>query len=381
MDVDATLVTSHSEKEDAKPTYKKGFGFHPLASFHGAQGTGEPLSMMLRPGNAGSNTAADHITVTEAGLAQLPAGHRMGRATMIRTDSAGGTHAFLTWLTAPVRDLAYSVGFGFTPAMEKVLPQIPDQGWASAHNSDGVERDGAWVADITTMLDLSAWPDGMRVIVRKEIPHPGAQLRITDLEGMRYTAFATNQTSEMLADLEVRHRLRARCEDRIRISKDTGLTNLPLKAFASNEVWVHLVMLAVELTPWTQMLALAGTPARRWEPKRLRARIFETAGRIITTGRRFVLHLAAKALRNTGNPPSPQTPTRIAPTWLTSEPQPIPTTTKTTPGTWKSGPTRDTSGKTSYPNDTIQTVRQKVSPETPPTPPDERSRLDTHCLI
>ncbi len=259
VDVDATLVTSHSEKEDAKPTYKKGFGFHPLASFHGAQGTGEPLSMMLRPGNAGSNTAADHMTVTEAALAQLPAGHRMGRATMIRTDSAGGTHAFLTWLTAPVRDLAYSVGFGFTPAMEKVLPQIPDQGWASAHNSDGVERDGAWVADITTMLDLSAWPDGMRVIVRKEIPHPGAQLRITDLEGMRYTAFATNQTSETLADLEVRHRLRALCEDRIHISKDTGLTNLPLKAFASNEVssWGEVASDQIIIDRWAWFLASA----------------------------------------------------------------------------------------------------------------------------
>ncbi|MCZ2405099.1 IS1380 family transposase, partial [Paenarthrobacter sp. Z7-10] len=297
VDLDASLVTAHSEKENAKPTYKKGFGLHPLAAFvdHGADGTGEPLAMLLRPGNAGSNTAADHIKVTEAALAQLPDGYRSGHSTMIRTDSAGGTHEYLAWLTDPARNLAYSVGFGFTTAMEKVLPLVPENGWTRAYNSDGFERDGAWIADITGMLDLSSWPAGLRVIVRKEIPHPGAQLRITDIDGMRSTAFATNQAGGQLADLEVRHRLRARCEDRIRISKDTGLANLPLAAFASNEVWVHLVMLAVELTAWTQMLALTGTAARRWEPKRLRARIFETAGRIVHTGRRFILHLAADA--------------------------------------------------------------------------------------
>lgn len=102
MDLDATLITSHSEnKEEAKPTYKRGFGFHPLAAFvdHGPGGTGEPLSMLLRPGNAGSNTAADHIKVTKAALAQLPAGHRSGPKTLIRTDSAGGTHDYLNWLS------------------------------------------------------------------------------------------------------------------------------------------------------------------------------------------------------------------------------------------------------------------------------------------
>lgn len=164
-----------------------------------------------------------------------------------------------------------------------------------ALNSDGIEREGAWVTELTGDLDLSSWPAGMRVIVRKEEPHVGAQLRITDIDGMRYTAFATNQAGDDLARLEVAHRLRARCEDRIRNGKDTGLENLPLKAFAGNEIWVHLVMLALELTAWTQMLALTGTEARRYEPKRLRTRIFETAGKIITTGRRKILHLAATA--------------------------------------------------------------------------------------
>lgn len=296
VDLDATLVTSHSEnKEQAKPTYKRGFGFHPLAAFvdHGSGGTGEPLAMLLRPGNAGSNTAADHITVTAASLAQLPDGHRTGRAVLVRTDTAGGTHGFLDWLTHPARDLGYSVGFGFTDAMEKALERVDADAWIPALDSDGDDRDGAWVTELTGHLDLGSWPDGMRVIVRKERPHPGAQLRITDIDGMRYTAFATNQRIGTLAELEVRQRLRARCEDRIRTAKDTGLTNLPLQSFAANQIWIHLVMLAVELTAYTQMLALTGTPARRWEPKRLRARVFETAGKIITTGRRQILHLAA----------------------------------------------------------------------------------------
>lgn len=297
VDLDATLITAHSDKEEARPTWKKGYGFHPLTAFvdHGHTGTGEPLAVLLRPGNAGANTAADHITVTRDALAQLPRGFRSGRKVLIRTDSAGGTKDFLAWLTGPRRNLAYSVGFPITGALAEALPLVPAEAWTRAYNSDGHERDGAWVAEVTGMLDLSGWPDGMRVIVRREVPHPGAQLRITDLDGMRYTAFATNQGRGQLADLEVRHRLRARCEDRIRAAKDTGLSNLPLHAFDSNVLWCHLVMLAAEITAWAQMLALHGTPARRWEPKRLRARIFETAGRITRHARRAILHLAATA--------------------------------------------------------------------------------------
>ncbi|WP_026548932.1 IS1380 family transposase, partial [Arthrobacter sp. Br18] len=291
VDLDATLLTSHSEKEDARPTWKKGYGFHPLAAFvdHGADGTGEPLAVLLRPGNAGSNTAADHIEVTRDALKQLPRGYRSGRRVMIRTDSAGGTHGFLDWLTVKHRNLGYSVGFPIHGAVEAALPLVPKNAWTRAYNSDGIERDGAWVADLTGMLELSSWPAGMRVIVRKEVPHVGAQLRITDVDGMRYTALATNQEHGQLADLEVRHRLRARCEDRIRNAKDTGLANLPLHSFAANTLWCHLVMLASELMAWAQMLALHGTKARQWEPKRLRARIFEIAGRISSHARRLTV--------------------------------------------------------------------------------------------
>ena len=285
VDLDATIVIAHSEKEQAAPTWKKTFGFHPLAAFadHGAAGNGEPLAIMLRTGGAGSNTAADHIETTRLALAQLPRGQR--RRVLVRTDSAGGTHSFLEWLTAPSRRLHYSVGVTVTEDTQAAILKVPADSWTPAYDGDGRVRDGAWVADITGMLDLSSWPAGMRVIVRKERPHPGAQLRFTDIDGHRFTAFATDARKGQLADLELRHRRRARCEDRIRNAKDTGLRNLPLKGFAQNQLWCEIVSLACELLAWTQMLALTGT-ARRWEPKRLRLRLFSAAGRLARGGRR-----------------------------------------------------------------------------------------------
>ena len=265
VDLDATIVIAHSEKEQAAPTWKKTFGFHPLAAFadHGAAGNGEPLAIMLRTGGAGSNTAADHIETTRLALAQLPRGQR--RRVLVRTDSAGGTHSFLEWLTAPSRRLHYSVGVTVAEDTQAAILKVPADSWTPAYDGDGRVRDGAWVADITGMLDLSSWPAGMRVIVRKERPHPGAQLRFTDIDGHRFTAFATDARKGQLADLELRHRRRARCEDRIRNAKDTGLRNLPLKGFAQNQLWCEIVSLACELLAWTQMLALTGT-ARRWAP-------------------------------------------------------------------------------------------------------------------
>jgi hypothetical protein len=293
VDLDATVVIAHSEKEEAAPTWKKTFGFHPLAAFadHGATGNGEPLAVVLRPGSAGPDTAADHIETTRLALAQLPRHQR--RRVLVRTDSAGGTHGFLEWLTAPSRRLHYSVGMTVTEDMQTAILKVPADSWTPAYDGDGQVRDGAWVADITGMPGLSSWPAGMRVIVRKERPHPGAQLRFTDVDGHRFTAFATDARKGQLADLELRHRRRARCEDRIRCAKDTGLRNLPLKGFAQNQLWCEIVSLACELLAWTQLLALTGT-ARRWEPKRLRLRIFAVAGRLARSGRRLRLRLAER---------------------------------------------------------------------------------------
>jgi hypothetical protein len=160
-------------------------------------------------------------------LAQLP-GHRpgtpAGRKVLIRTDGAGSTHELLDWLTS--QRLSYSVGFALPTDFATTVNAMPAEGWTQAYDRDGQPRDGAWVVDVTALMNLASWPVGMRVIVRKERPHPGAQLRITAVDGHRVTAFATNTTRGQLADLELRHRRRARCEDRIRNSKDTGLANL-----------------------------------------------------------------------------------------------------------------------------------------------------------
>ena len=301
VDIDATLVTSHSEKENAKPTFKKGFGFHPLCAFvdHGATGTGELLAIALRPGNAGSNTATDHIAVISAALAQLPGGRR-GKSVLVRIDGAGSTHKVIDWLTG--RRLAYSVGFTLPDNTPDLLRRIPEDVWTEAYDAYDQVRDGAWVAELTDLMDLTSWPAGMRVIVRKERPHPGAQLRFEDVDGMRITAFATNTPRGQLPDLELRHRRRARCEDRIRIAKDTGLRNLPLASFAANRIWCAVVALAAEITAWMQMLAFAGTDpgsqadaARRWEPKKLRYRIFTIPATLARSGRRVWLHLSGRS--------------------------------------------------------------------------------------
>jgi hypothetical protein len=292
VDLDGVLVIAHSDKEDAAATWKKTYGHHPLTAFvdHGPGGTGEPVAALLRPGNAGSNTAADHITTARLALAQLPKKYRRGRQTLIRTDSAGGTHDFVSWLAKRGRWLSYSVGMVITEAIHSHVLKIPPPAWTPAIETDGEVRDGAWVAELTGDL-LTGWPKGMRLIIRKERPHPGAQLRITDADGMRITCFATNTADRPIAELELRHRLRARAEDRIRAARATGLRNLPLHHTAQNKVWLEIVQIALDLLAWMPMLALTGQ-ARLFEPRRLRFRLFSAAAQLVTTGRRRILRLA-----------------------------------------------------------------------------------------
>ena len=292
VDLDGVLVVAHSDKQDAAPTWKKTYGHHPLMGFvdHGPGGTGEPVAALLRPGNAGSNTAADHITAARLALAQLPKKYRRGRRTLIRCDSAGGTHEFVAWLAQRGRWLSYSVGMVITEAIHEHVLKIPASAWTPAVESDGEVRDGAWVAELTGDL-LDGWPQGIRLIVRKERPHPGAQLRITDADGMRITCFATNTLNRPIAQLELRHRLRARAEDRIRAARATGLRNLPLHDTAQNGIWLEIVQIALDLLAWMPMLALTGQ-TRLWEPRRLRLRLFSAAGQLVTTGRRRILRLS-----------------------------------------------------------------------------------------
>lgn len=286
VDVDATLITSHSEKERAAGNYKHGYGFHPLGAY--ADETREALAMLLRPGNAGSNTAADHVTVIDRSLAQIPAEHVENLEILIRADTAGATHG--TADHCHRCDLRFSFGYELTEPVRAAILHTPADAWIAALDQDDSERENGQVVEITDRLDLSAWPTRSRVIVRRERPHPGAQLSFTDHDGYRFQAILTDQTDPNIAVVERRHRQRARVEDRIRDDKDSGLSKLPFKEFALNQVWIEIVMLAHDLLVWTQALCLDGD-LQKAEPKRLRYRLFHVAARLAFSGRRGKLHL------------------------------------------------------------------------------------------
>jgi len=294
VDIDGTIVVAHSEKESAAATFKRTFGFHPLLAFldHGPDGEGgggEPLAAVLRPGSANANTAADHIEVLDLALAQLP--EQVRSRVLVRTDSGGGTKAFLHHISA--LGLQYSTGIGVAIGIDQdLLGRLPPKAWTAAHDSNGQPRQGAQVAELTHLLpELTGrgWPAGMRLIARRERPHPGAQLRLTDINGWRVTVFATNTPGQDLAQLEVTHRLRARAEDRIRGLKDSGLRNLPLHDFAQNQIWLETVLLAADLLAWTATLGLSAH--RNAEPKRLRLRLLHVAARVVRSGRTTLLKL------------------------------------------------------------------------------------------
>jgi len=284
LDFDATLVTAHSEKESAAGNFKHGFGFHPLLCHLDA--TKEALAGMLRPGNAGSNTAADHVDVLLAAVHQLPVS-ACDKEILARADSGGATHDFLDAL----RDLGirFSVGFDLTATVREAVLNTTESAWRPAVTQAGEERKGASVCELVN-LDLSTWPPGSRVICRRERPHPGAQLTFTDHDGYRFQCFLTDQQGDDLAALEARHRAHARVEDRIRCAKQTGLENLPFHDFAHNQVWLELVLMAQDLIAWFQALCLTGEAAT-WEPKQFRYRLLHTAARIARSGRRVILRL------------------------------------------------------------------------------------------
>jgi len=279
IDLDATLIGAHSEKEGAAGTFKGGFGFHPMLAY--ADETGEALAGELRPGNAGANTAADQIAVAEQALEQIPVEHVERLEILLRVDSAGATHELIDWCReARIR---FSVGYDLTEAVRAAILDLPEHAWVAALDQDGCERDNGQVAELTEALDLTGWPAGSRVIVRRERPHPGAQLSFTDHDGHRFQATLTDQCEPDIAAIERRHRARARVEDHIRNDKDTGLQNLPFRDFEHNRVWLALVLLAHDLLCWTQKLLLSGELARA-EPKRLRYRLLHVAARLAVSG-------------------------------------------------------------------------------------------------
>jgi Transposase DDE domain group 1 len=286
IDVDATLITSHSEKEQAAGNYKGGYGFFPLQAY--ADETREALAGLLRPGNAGANTAADHVTVLDRSLAQIPKEHVGTIEILVRADSAGATHK----LADDCRDanMRFSFGYELTEAVRGAILELPEDVWVTALDQDGSERENGQVAEITDRVNLSSWPERSRLIVRRERPHPGAQLSFTDHDGYRFQAILTDQPDSDIAVIECRHRQHAHVEDHLRDDKDTGLAKFPFKEFALNEVWLEIVLLAHDLIVWTQALLLDGELAKA-EPKRLRYRLLHVAGRLAFSARQAKLHL------------------------------------------------------------------------------------------
>jgi hypothetical protein len=299
LDIDATIVLAHSEKESAAATWKNSFGFHPLLCF--LDGSGEALAGLLRPGNAGSNTAVDHITVLGHALAQIPDALRFGSPILIRSDSAGSSHAFLAHIRSLREhglDTEFSVGVAITAPIRAAITAITGNDWVAALDGDGSLRDGAQVVELTDYLDpavLAAFPAGTRLICRRERPHPGAQLSLFDqVNGMRHQVFATDTPhgGGSIQFLEVRHRCHARVEDRIRTGKNTGFGRFPSRQFAINAAWLELALTGIDLLAWTQALLLDGALAMA-EPKKLRYRLFHVAAKLSRTARTTTLRIAA----------------------------------------------------------------------------------------
>lgn len=297
IDEDATITIAHSEKEQAAATFKHTFGYHPVLAF--CDNTNDALAGMLRPGNAGSNTAADHIAVIDAALAQIPDEQRHGYPILFRFDGAGASKALLTHLRSLRNssvDSEFSVGWAVTAREHAAVAALPKRAWTPAIDIDGDPRESAAVAELTGLLPagmFADYPTGMRIIVRRERPHPGAQLDlIEERDGWRYTCFATDAQLGQHAALDARHRSHARVEDRIRCGKDTGLGRFPSRQFAINQAWLSCVLNAIDLLAWTQTILLRDQPAlAKAEPKTLRYRLLHVAARLVRGARRIRLKI------------------------------------------------------------------------------------------
>jgi hypothetical protein len=289
IDADATLVLAHSDhKQGAAGTYKHSFGFHPLLAYlDRGQAPGEPLAGILRPGNAPAGGADDLIELVDLALAQLPTSAG-DQPVLVRSDSAGASTR-LAWHLHE-RQVGFSLGMPIDAHLREAILAQPEVAWTPAVDPDGQPRKGAEVCELTGWIDLHTWPEGTRVICRREDAHPGAQLRFTDHNGHRFQVFVTDQPDPDLARLELRHRQRARVEDRIRAAKATGLSNLPFDRWRRNQVWLELVLAAQDLLCWTQALLLDGALAVS-EPKTLRYRLLHVAARIVRHARRVILRL------------------------------------------------------------------------------------------
>ena len=297
IDLDATLITAHSPKQGAAATFKKGFGFHPLGGW--CANTGESLAMLLRPGNAGSNTVADHIRVLADAIAQLPVAYR--RKILIRVDGAGATHDLLEHvqqMNRLWRSVKFTVGWTITEVDETAIAALPETTWTDSLNQDGTVGDTAQVAELTGLNQrLGDWLDGLRLIVRRTRPSARHAKKLTTLEratGWRYAIVATNITrlhalpgSHQPQWLDALHRSHAGVEDQVRHGKALGLRNLPSKAWTVNRGWILACNIAADLAAWTRLLGLHDQPdLAHAEPETLRYRLLHLPAKLATHARR-----------------------------------------------------------------------------------------------
>jgi Transposase DDE domain group 1 len=291
IDADATLVLAQTDaKEGAAGTYKHSFGFAPLLAYlDRGHAPGEPLAGILRPGNAAPGATDDLIALVDLALAQLPSS-ATDQPVLVRSDSAAASTR-LAWHLRE-QGVGFSVGMQVDAHVREAILAQPEVAWTPAVEPDGQVRAGAEVCELTGWIDLHTWPPGSRARCRREDAHPGAQLRFTDHDGHRFQVFLTDQPDPDPAGLELRHRQRARVEDRIRAAKATGLANLPFDLMRRNAVWLELVLAAQDLCCWTQALLLNG-PLAVAEPKALRYRLLHVAARVVRHARRLILRLQA----------------------------------------------------------------------------------------
>jgi hypothetical protein len=249
IDIDATLTTAHSEKEQAHGNFKGGYGHHPLLCY--LDETGEALAGILRPGNAGSNTVEDHRAVLDLALEQLDPRALAGEI-LVRGDGAGATHGLCVYCREG--EMRFSFGFDLSEPVSQAIIGMPESAWRKAIRPDGKRRKHSWVCEITDHVDLSNWPERSRLIARRTKLKEGEQQSFADHDGYRLAVFITDQQSKDIRKLDLIHRGHARVEDRIREGKDCGLRNLPFRAFAHNQVWLWLVQLAQDLIAWSKQL-------------------------------------------------------------------------------------------------------------------------------
>ena len=252
-------------------SHKRGFGYHPLFVF--LDETGEALAAKLRPGSAGANTAADHVELLDAAIAQLPVTTKAtdpegGAEVLVRADTAGATHGFVDAIVG--HGFEFSIGFDVTEAVRRAILDVPEAAWQVPMDQDMAEREGAGVAEITSYLDLSAWPEGTRAIGRREEPHVGAQFNLFDPAGWRHQVFITSSADADIVYLEAAHRGHARVEDHIKEAKAFGLLRFPGRSFAANAAWLLVVLVAQDLIAWAQRLCFVGELARAQAPALLR---------------------------------------------------------------------------------------------------------------